>query len=206
MAVLAACTALQESQDELCELDAVAGDGDEGLAMAKAARAIEERLKVAPALSLREVLQLAGTELGAVGGAMGALSFVLLGAIEETLSGSPREDAFDAHTLAKALAAAEGAVSSFGEVRRGDKSILDAIAHAQDAAERSAQEGATPLEVLAAAAAGASEGAQLTAAMQARVGRASRLGDRSVGSVDAGARSFALVLQSLSDACARDVT
>jgi dihydroxyacetone kinase len=100
--------------------------------------------------------------------------------------------------LAEILAVAEDAVSAFGGAQRGDKSLLDAIAHARDAAEAAAQGGANLEDALLASAAGARRGAAATATMEARVGRAARLGARSLGSIDAGAQSVAVVLTALS--------
>jgi len=196
-AVVAAAIALEEAQDELCRLDAAAGDGDEGLAMATAARAVRKRLNDPPPTDVPEIVSLVATELSAVGGAMGALSYVIVSAIGEKLD---EGSALTAARIAEFLAAAEDGVSTFGSAKRGDKSILDAIASARDAAEESARNGSTAAGALSAAAAAAREGAKGTAAMEAKVGRASRLGARSRGTVDAGAESFAIVLTALADA------
>lgn len=94
---------------------------------------------------------------------------------------------------------AEDAVSGFGGAKRGEKSLLDAIAYARDAADEVASRDASPEDALLASAAGARKGAAATATMEARVGRAARLGARSLGSVDAGAQSFAVVITALSE-------
>ena len=189
-AVLAATVALENAQDELCRLDSVAGDGDEGLSMARAARAVRERLVSECPSSVTDVVEVAASELSAVGGAMGALSYVLLSAIGEDLK-ARGASGLSARRLAQLLAVAEAAVSDFGGAKRGDKSVLDAVG---------ADTNATTLEALRAAANAACRGAEATASMEARVGRASRLGARSVGVVDAGAQSFAVVLGALADA------
>ena len=198
-AVLAATVALENAQDELCRLDSVAGDGDEGLSMARAARAVRERLVSECPSSVTDVVEVAASELSAVGGAMGALSYVVLSAIGEDLK-ARGASGLSAWRLAQLLAVAEAAVSDFGGAKRGDKSVLDAIGAARDTAEKSADANATTLEALRAAAEAARRGAEATASMEARVGRASRLAARSVGAVDAGAQSFAVVLGALADA------
>lgn len=195
-AVFAAAAALEQAKDELCRLDAAAGDGDEGLAMAAVARGVQNQLAARSPSSISEIVQLAAGELGAVGGAMGALSYVIVTAVGEHL----REGgAFTATRLGELLAAAEEEVASFGGAHRGDKSILDAIGPAREAADEAARNGASAGDALAAAAAAAHRGAEATAEMEARIGRASRLGERSRGTVDAGAQTFALVLSALAD-------
>lgn len=194
-AVVAAARDLEEAQAELCGLDAVAGDGDEGLAMARAGRAIRERLAAAQP-PVEEIIDLVAHELSAVGGAMGALAFIMVSAIGDDLKGHD-DKRVDALRLAGMLAAAEDAVASFGGARRGDKSVLDAIGSARDAAEAAARKGFGGDAALRAAAEGARSGAKATSEMQARVGRASRLGTRSVGAIDAGAQSFAIALDAM---------
>jgi dihydroxyacetone kinase len=103
--------------------------------------------------------------------------------------------------VADYLAVMLEALTEFGGAKVGDKTIVDAVAGAQTAAAAAAAgDSASATETLLAAAAGASAGAESTAGMVARVGRASRLGERSRGSVDAGARSFSLVLTAVADA------
>lgn len=195
-AVFAAAAALEQAKDELCRLDAAAGDGDEGLAMSAVARGVQKQLAAQPPTSVLEIVQLAAREFSAVGGAMGALSYVIVSAAGEHLG---EGGAFTATRLGELLAAAEEGVASFGGASRGDKSILDSIGPAREAAEEAARSGASAADALAAAAAAAFRGAEATAAMEARVGRASRLGERSRGNVDAGAQTFALVLSVLAD-------
>lgn len=195
-AVLAAADVLEEAQDELCRLDAAAGDGDEGMAMATAARSVKKRVTTQPPTSVAELIELAAAELGAVGGAMGALSYLIVNSVGSRLD---EEKPFTPESLAELLAAAEESVSSFGGAARGDKSVLDAIGPARDAAAEASRSGATAAEATVSAAAAAREGAQATAEMVARIGRASRLGERSRGAVDAGAQTFALVLSAFAD-------
>lgn len=197
-AVLAATDALEDAQDELCRLDSVAGDGDEGLGIARGARAVRERLNSHRPKEVYDVVEIAASELSAIGGAMGALSYVALSAIGEELQAHGASE-LSAGRLVQLLAVAEAAIGDFGGAKRGDKSVLDSIAGARDAAERSARVGASAMEALQAAAEGARRGAEATANMEARVGRASRLGARSMGAVDAGAQTFAIILRCLAE-------
>ena len=132
-AVVAAAVALESAQDELCRLDSVAGDGDEGLGMARAARAVRQRLAGGLITEVSEIVDVVATELSAIGGAMGALSYVIVGSIGEDLK-AHRAEGLSATRLAKILAIAECSVSDFGGAKRGDKSIVDSIGAARDAA------------------------------------------------------------------------
>lgn len=194
----AGAAALEVAADELCALDSVAGDGDHGLAMEAAAKAIRHRLANDPPPDLASLIELLAGEFGAVGGSMGALLSVAFSALGDQAAGA--SGPLSAAEVTDYLAAVCEALSEFGGAKVGDKTIVDAVAAAHTAAAEAAARGAGAPETLAAAAAGASAGAESTAGLIARVGRASRLGERSRGSVDAGARSFALALTAVADA------
>lgn len=194
----AGAIALEIATDELCALDSVAGDGDHGLAMGTAAKAIRHRLANDPPPDLAGLIELLAREFGAVGGSMGALLSVAFEALGDQAAGT--RGPLSAGQIADYLAATYEALSEFGGAKVGDKTIVDAVASAHAAAAAAAGRGASPAETLTTAAAGAHAGAESTAGMIARVGRASRLGERSRGSVDAGARSFALALTAVADA------
>jgi phosphoenolpyruvate---glycerone phosphotransferase subunit DhaL len=194
----AGAIALEGATEELCALDSVAGDGDHGFAMQTAAKAIRRRLADAPPPDGRAIAGLLAAEFGAVGGSMGALLSVAFDALGEEAAGS--DAPLSAGRVAAYLETVGAALSEFGGAKVGDKTIVDAVASAQAAAAAAAARGASPAEALSAAAAGANAGAESTANMVARVGRASRLGERSRGSVDAGARSFAVALSAIAQA------
>jgi dihydroxyacetone kinase len=191
----AAAAALEEATEELCRLDSVAGDGDHGFAMATAAKAIRRRLQSEPPADLRTLFEIASTEFGAVGGSMGALLSVFYDTLTESGPGSSS----DADGVAQGQRRACDALTEFGGAKPGDKTIVDAASAAATAATDRAAGGAEVPDVLRAAADGARAGADSTADMIATIGRASRLGERSRGSVDAGARSFAIVLTAVAD-------
>jgi dihydroxyacetone kinase len=202
-AVLSAADALESACDELCRLDSTAGDGDHGLAMAAAAKAIRAEFARQEPASLAELVAATAKQFSSVGGSMGALGFVLIEAVGR--AASAEDSRFSAAQLARLLAVAEAAVAGFGGAKRGDKTIIDAIAPARDAAEECAQQKLAPTRALLVAAAAAQEGAMLTASMVAQVGRASRLGERGLGGVDPGAKSFAIALDALAHSYIEDV-
>jgi dihydroxyacetone kinase-like protein len=96
-------------------------------------------------------------------------------------------------------------VQQLGAAREGDKTMVDALAPATRALAKAVAEGTPRDDALAAAAAAAAEGAAATVSMEARKGRASYLGPRSVGHEDPGAASTVLILAALRDVASRDV-
>jgi dihydroxyacetone kinase-like protein len=201
-AVLRGADALESACDELCRLDSTAGDGDHGFAMAAAAKAIRADLTRQEPPSLAELTTVVAKQFSAVGGTMGALYSVLV----EAVGGAASAEAvpFSAAQLEHLLAIAEAALADFGGAMRGDKTVIDAVAPAREAAEECARQELSPSCALAVAAAAAQEGALATEGMVAKVGRASRLGERSIGVVDPGAMSFAIALNALARSYAED--
>jgi dihydroxyacetone kinase len=196
--VTAAADAVEASRDELCRLDAGAGDGDHGVTMALAARAVRQAIAAAPDASSDELVTKLALAMGSVGGAIGPVYASALIAVGKTLRGMPGEPL----TVAQALdcgEAAETAIIGIGHAQPGDKTILDALHPAVGALRQAHTTGAGLDDALKAAAAAAREGAESTAAMMAHVGRASRLGERSRGLADPGASSFALIMGALAD-------
>jgi len=186
--VLAAADAIEASRDELCRLDAAAGDGDHGVTMALAARAVRQALADAPDATEHELLIKIAVAMGSVGGASGPIYASGLLAIATTLDGLPAGPM----TVARMLTlgeAAENAISAIGHARPGDKTILDAL-HPAVEALRQGQD-------LSATSKAARAGAEASAEMAATIGRASRLGERSRGLPDPGATSLAVILDAI---------
>ncbi len=197
VSVIAAADAIEASRDDLCRLDAGAGDGDHGVTMALAARAVRQALAAAPGASGAELITKLAIAMGSVGGAIGPIYASGLLAIAGSLRAMPPDEPL---TVAQALAcaeAAETAITQLGRAKPGDKTILDALDPAVSALREAGASGAGLDAALNAAAAAAREGAASTASMIASVGRASRLGERSRGLADPGASSFALIMGAL---------
>lgn len=189
--------ALIAATDRLCALDAVAGDGDHGFAMAAASRGILQRLDAQPPDDPQALMTLVGAEFSKVGGSMGALLFVASEAATAVIP-SVRE-LTPAAAGAALLGSAQEAITAFGGARPGDKSLLDAIDAARTALA-AAPAGEPFGTTLRCAADAAEAGAAATARMTARIGRASRLGEIGKGSADAGATSFAICMRAMSSA------
>ncbi|MCO5969392.1 dihydroxyacetone kinase subunit DhaL [Actinoallomurus soli] len=180
--------------DRLTRLDAAIGDGDHGANLNRGLRAAVEAL--GPDLPPGKVLMTAGRALvSKTGGASGPLYG---GALRR--AGKALGDAADADAtaLAAALRAALDAVQQLGKAVEGDKTMVDALTPAVAAYEAAAGDG--PAAAARAALDAAEKGAEATVPLQARKGRASYLGPRSVGHLDPGAASTVLLFRALADA------
>jgi len=195
--VAAAADVVDASRDELCRLDAGAGDGDHGVTMALAARAVRQAIAAAPDAPNAELVTKLALAIGSVGGAIGPIYASALIAVAGTLQGVPPGEPLTVAQVVACGEAAEMAITGIGHAKPGDKTILDALGPAVDALRNAYASDAGLDEALIAAATAARKGAESTAAMIANVGRASRLGERSRGLPDPGASSFALIMGAL---------
>jgi phosphoenolpyruvate---glycerone phosphotransferase subunit DhaL len=197
--VLAATRAVEASRDELSRLDSAAGDGDHGVTMALAARAVRKTLDDAPDVGGEALVTRLAMAMGSVGGAIGpiyATSLLAVAARMRSLPSAPGAPSVE--YLAACAAAAESAIAALGGAKPGDKTVLDALHPATEALQNAKDESVA--HALSAAASAAGEGAAATAELVAVVGRASRLGERSRGMADPGASSLALILESVAQA------
>jgi phosphoenolpyruvate---glycerone phosphotransferase subunit DhaL len=187
--------AVAAEADHLTQLDSAIGDGDHGVNMTRGFRAVVEALVDQDGTPPGRQLILAGrTLVSTVGGASGPLWGTALRHAGRALG---EDSAIDAPALVRALDAALTGVVEIGAAEPGDATMVDALAPAVDVL-RAAVDGGSPLpDALAAAADAAAEGARATIPMQARKGRASYLGERSIGHEDPGAASTALIVAAL---------
>ena len=195
--------AVRAHRDQLTQLDAAIGDGDHGINMVRGFDAVQETLagQGGDPLPGQLLITCGKTLVATVGGASGPLWGSALRAAGRSLGDAAE---IDAARLADAVDAALAAVKDLGAAEVGDKTIVDALEPAA-AALRSAVGGGDPLSrAVNAAAAAAEDGAQATSPLQARKGRASYLGERSIGHQDPGATSTALILRALERAVSRE--
>lgn len=180
-----------EHRDVLTDLDAAIGDADHGNNMSRGMAAVMADLSGTTVAALAKRAGM--TLVSSVGGASGPLygTFFLRFA-----SAAGEVNELDASSFAVAMRAGLDGLVSRGKAEVGDKTMVDALAPAIDALERNR---AQPLSAgLDAARRAADEGRDATVAMVARKGRASYLGDRSVGHQDPGATSAALLIRAAS--------
>jgi dihydroxyacetone kinase-like protein len=193
--VRAAAGELASKRDFLTQLDAAIGDADHGINMDRGFGAAVIDLDAATDLSPGELLARVGTTLVyRVGGAAGPLYGSMF---REAGAGLSQAETFDAEMLLKALRSGLDAIQRLGAAEVGDKTIVDAYLPALQALERDLRAGASLPAAARKAAAAAHEGARETVPMQARKGRASYLGARSIGHQDPGATSTALLFAAL---------
>lgn len=195
--VIAAADAVDANRDELCRLDAGAGDGDHGVTMALAARAVRQALAASPDAAAPELVAKLALAMGSVGGAAGPIYAAGLLAVAAVLRESPAGQPLSVAQLLACAEAAESAISALGNAKPGDKTILDALDPAVRALQQARSAKADVRDALEAAAAAANAGAASSAELIASVGRASRLGERSRGQADPGATSLALIISAL---------
>jgi phosphoenolpyruvate---glycerone phosphotransferase subunit DhaL len=182
-------------QGKLSEIDGQTGDGDHGVNMGKGFRLAGERLRALPSFTLPEGLNLLGdTLLSDIGGSMGPLYGTFFTDMSEVLDG---KDSLTAADFSAMLTAGLAAIQSLGEAKPGDKTLVDVLVPAKTAFDEAIAQGKTFAESLAALQAAAAAGLEATRDMVAKVGRASRLGERSRGTLDAGAASCDMLLETL---------
>jgi len=188
--------AMQEHRGELVKLDTAIGDGDHGTNMDRGMKKAVEKVDALEGDDIGATLKAVGMALvSSVGGAAGPLYGTLFLQMGTATAGAT---SVDAAALADALDAGIKGVQARGKAEPGDKTMVDARLPAA-AALREA-EAAGVAEAVQRATAAAEEGMKATIPMEARKGRASYLGPRSIGHQDPGATSSWLLLQSAAEA------
>ena len=186
--IAAAADTIASHADELTALDQAIGDGDHGLNMKRGFEAVRAEAEAIATKPLPDALKAVGTKLVmTVGGASGPLFGTLFMALGKELPSAP-----DRAALTAALGKAIEAVSARGKSQPGQKTMLDVLQPVYEALLR----GKTAVEIADAA----DRAADATVPMKALRGRASFLGDRSIGHMDAGARSTALLVRAVAAA------
>ena len=181
-----------EQRDYLVDLDRAIGDGDHGENMDRGFKAAVEALGQAQPASVAEVLKtVAKTLMSTVGGAAGPL----YGTAFLRASKAAGEGDLDGAGVAAVIAGALDGIQARGKATTGEKTMVDAWTPALEAARAAAESGSDPAAVLEAAATAAEAGAAASEPMRATKGRASYLGERSIGHLDPGAVSTSLILR-----------
>ncbi|MFD0019660.1 dihydroxyacetone kinase subunit DhaL [Streptomyces sp. NPDC058382] len=187
-----AANAMERQADFLTDLDSAIGDADHGTNMRRGFAAVTAALAKEEPQTPGAVLALAGKQLiSTVGGASGPLYGTLLRRTGKELGDAPT---VSAEELTRAFGAGVEAVARLGGAAAGDKTMLDALLPAAEALEMSFD----------AAEYAARSGALATVPLQARKGRASYLGERSIGHPDPGAMSALFLIAALAAVAAAD--
>ena len=189
---------MRVERDHLVQLDAAIGDGDHGINMVRGFEAVVQAIDADSNLPPGKLLILSGrTLVSTVGGASGPLWGSALRSGGRVLGD---QASFAGPQLVDVLAAALASVKDLGTASVGDKTMVDALEPAVDTLRARLESGASVDDALDAAAGAAEDGMRSTIPLQARKGRASYLGERSVGHQDPGATSTALIIRALQKA------
>jgi dihydroxyacetone kinase-like protein len=188
--------AIAAQKDYLTQLDAAIGDADHGVNMTRGFAAVESKMdELDGGTPPGKLLVAAGqTLVSTVGGASGPLWGTALRRAGKAMG---EAEQVDAAMLAEALQAAVAGVVELGAAQPGDKTMVDALQPAVDALRAGVDGGGSLPQALAEATAAAEQGMRETVPMLARKGRASYLGERSIGHQDPGATSAALIVAAL---------
>lgn len=185
---------LIDNEPRLTELDSLAGDGDLGASMRRAANAILELPLEAYGAPATALAALGAALRRAIAGSSGPFYATALLRAARQLAGVSEPSARD---WASAFRRGVEAIGDLGGAKPGDRTMLDALVPAVDAFDRELSAGKSAADAWAAAVDAAQQGAQETASMTPRAGRASYLGERAVGSPDGGAVAVACWLRAL---------
>ncbi len=186
--------AIQENKQYLSDIDGAIGDGDHGINMNKGFTLCREALDKQPGDFTYGLKTLGKILMMKIGGSMGPLYGKFFLSIGKALDGVPE---IGKEEFGAALNAALDAIHAISPAQVGDKTLMDVLIPAQEAYNGAA--GASFAEALDAMDAAALKGRDSTVDMVAKLGRSSRLGERSRGVMDAGSASCYLILHTMAD-------
>ncbi len=186
-------------ENELSELDGVVGDGDFGFSVARGFEKVLEEFdqldRSSPGAFLKKVSLTFMGRVGGVSGTIWGTAFLQAGIYLGERKEISREDVVGMFRQSIA------GIKKRGQSDVGDKTLLDALVPAVDSLEQSFQNGQDGPTALQAAAICARQAAESTRNMLAKKGRAAYAGERSIGSLDAGAVAIAILFEAVSKAC-----
>jgi dihydroxyacetone kinase-like protein len=195
--ILTTAAAIEKNATLLSDLDSAIGDGDHGANMSRGFTAVTKKVEAAPSTDIGALFKTVGmTLLSSVGGASGPLYggfFLELG------KQSAGKQELDAAALVSILEAGLADIKKRGKAELGDKTMVDALTPAVAAMKAAGNDISVATR---AAAVTARDAAEKTTPLLARKGRASYLGERSIGHQDPGATSTALLMESLAEVSA----
>jgi dihydroxyacetone kinase-like protein len=186
---------LEAARDELCALDAIAGDGDLGVTMATGFAAIRPLIDTPPARDAGQLLSQIAMQIGRV--APSTLGTLTATALLRAGTSVPGKVDLGADDIAEMLEAAAQGMKDRGKADVGQRTAVDALAPAATAAREAATDRQSAAAALTKAAESAEAGAAATADMEPVYGRAGWIADRARGNRDAGATAWATILRAL---------
>lgn len=191
---LIAC--IQQNKQYLSDIDGAIGDGDHGINMNKGFSLCEETLRGEPGDLAHGLAVLSKTLMTKIGGSMGPLYGYFFDSMAKAIAG---KETIDAAAFGAMLKSSAAAIQTISDAAVGEKTLVDTLVPAVAAYEQAVASGACFADALTAMKDAAVKGRDSTRDMIARKGRASRLGERSRGTLDPGATSCCLILCSMAD-------
>jgi dihydroxyacetone kinase-like protein len=186
-----------ENRQRLTDLDAAVGDGDFGISLDRGFSAVQAELSAKPPADIRTAFQnAAGILIRTMGGTAGPLLGTFF--LRAGTASADKSELSPTDVVMLFQAGVEG-IQQRGKAALGDKTMLDALLPAVDAMRRALEAGSGLSEILERGSAAAEAGMRSTITMQARKGRGSYLGERSIGHQDAGATASYLLFKAAED-------
>ncbi len=189
--------AIQANKQYLSDIDGLIGDGDHGINMNKGFTLCEEALQAEPGDLAHGFKTLSRILMSQIGGSMGPLYGMLFKAMAKTCQD---RETLDAAGFGEMLTAAKDKVQDISGAQLGDKTLMDVLLPSEEAYRLAQEAGESFDACLDRMSDAAEKGRDATKDMVAKVGRSSRLGERSRGVIDAGSASCCLILQTLAKA------
>lgn len=186
--------AIQENKQYLSDIDGAIGDGDHGINMNKGFTLCGDELLAHPGDLCHGLKTLAKILVMKIGGSMGPLYGTFFKSLAAACEGV---DAIDRAVFGRMLSSGREGIQKISEARQGDKTLMDALLPAEAAYQAAAQAGEPFSLCLDRMVEAARQGRDATKEMAAKLGRSSRLGERSRGVIDAGATSCCLILETM---------
>lgn len=193
--IMAAADALEAAEVQLTDLDSKAGDGDLGASMVRGAQAVRALPESAWSSPSRAILDISTALRRAIAGSSGPFYAIALARAGRHLA---QQRKLTAENWVEAFELAVAAVTEAGGAKPGDRTMVDALEPAVRSLKSTA--GLPPRERCSLAADAAAAGAEATASMSPRLGRASYLGDRAIGTPDGGAVAVAIWMRAIAQA------
>jgi dihydroxyacetone kinase-like protein len=190
---------LHENREYLTQLDSAIGDADHGINMDRGFSAVRGKFPTMLSMDIASQLRTVGSTLvSTVGGASGPLYGTAFLRAGGAVAGKQELAPADVITLLDAFL---GGIVARGKAQPGEKTMVDALTPAVNAAKQALNDGAALADITQRAAAAAEQGMTATIPLLATKGRASYLGERSIGHQDPGATSSWLILRTLAETC-----
>ena len=199
--LLASAQLMLDNADDLSDIDSRFGDGDHGITIAKIAKLMQEQVAAWEDASIKDFLDDVGTGAMAVrGGSAGPLYGTMIGGLGAQLGDDENELSADA--VRRMFAGCLDEMRDITDAQVGDKTMMDALIPAVEAAQACGAEGDDAAAVFAAAADAAEAGAKASEGFASKYGRARSYKEATIGTPDAGAVSTSLFLRGVASGAA----